>query len=147
MKSAEIPVSVEFIVVDDMTFRISYDSPLLQDRLLDYLSVPEEQRHGQSRRLLCALALACFSSTVYMALKSRGARTSSLKGIGVASAGKSNAPTTKVNRIDICVEVDLPEDDAPTLKKVKKIVEKGCLVTQSIAPSITVRHSVVGKRA
>jgi len=135
--------SVDFELVGDTKFKISYNSPLFEDHLLDYPSIPEKERPGQMRRLLCAAPVGCFTGTIYFALESRGARIKSLKGTGVASTGKNNGSLTKVKKIDIRVEVDIDDEDSEILEKVKKIVEKGCLITRSISPSITVTHTIV----
>lgn len=95
------------------------------------------------RRLLCAAAVGCFIGTFYSALKSRGARIKSLRGTGGASTGKNNGSLTKVKAIDIRVEVDIDDEDSEILEKVKKIVEKDCLITRSISPSTTVTHTIV----
>ena len=135
--------SVEVEVVGDGKLEISYNSPLLEDHLLDYPSVPEEERLGQMRRLLCASVVGCFTGTVYFALASRGAQIKTLKGTGVASTGKADESSPKVRTIDIRVEVDIDDEDSQIFERVKKIVEEGCLISRSIAPSITVTHSIV----
>jgi hypothetical protein len=39
--------SVDFELVGDTKFKISYNSSLFEDHLLDYPSIPEEERPGQ----------------------------------------------------------------------------------------------------
>ena len=73
----------------------------------------------------------------------QGARIKSLRGTGVASTGKNNGSLAKVKTIDIRVEVDIDDEDSEILEKVKKIVDKGCLITRGISPSITVTHTIV----
>ena len=136
-------VSVGFELVGDAQFKICYNSPLLKDHFLDYLSIPQEKRPGQMRRLLCAAVVGCFSGTVYLALASRGARIKSLKSTGTTFTAKSNGSPPVVKSIDIRVEVDVDDEDLGILEKVRKIAEKGCLISQSIAPSIAVTHTVI----
>jgi uncharacterized OsmC-like protein len=143
VKNEPDEVSVGFELVGDAQFKICYHSPLLKDHFLDYPSIPQEERPGQMRRLLCAAVVGCFSGTVYSALVSRGARIKSLKGTGTTSTEKSNGSPPVVKSIDILVEVDVDDEDLGILEKVRKIAEKGCLISQSIAPSIAVTHTVV----
>ena len=139
MGNKDSAVVVDFEALDEMKFTIGYNSPLLADHVLDYPSVPEDQHPGQSRRLLCAAALACFAATTYGALKARGARILSLKGQGMAFQREG---ASEVGSIDIKVEVKVADEDIPILDKVKKIMSKGCLITRSLAPGITVKHTI-----
>jgi hypothetical protein len=63
--------SVNFELVGDTKFKISYNSSLFEDHRLDYSGIPEEEQPGQMRRLLCAAAVGCFTGTVYFGLESR----------------------------------------------------------------------------
>ena len=132
-------VVVDFEALDEMKFTIGYNSTLLADHVLDYPSVPEDQHPGQSRRLLCAAALACFAATTYGALKARGARVLGLKGQGTALQREGGS---EVGSIAIKVEVKVADEDIPILDKVKKIMSKGCLITRSLTPGIAVTHSI-----
>lgn len=135
--------SVEFKVVGDKQFRILYNSPLLTDHFLDYPSVPKEEQPGQMRKLLCAAVVGCFSGTVYTALLSRGVNIKSFKSTGTATTTKKNGSLPVVKSIHILVEVDINDEDQKILDRVKKIAEKGCLITRSIAASIVVTHTIV----
>ncbi len=145
MKNEHGQVVIGFDLIDDEKFKIDYNSPLLQNQILDYLNVPEEQRPGQMRRLLCAAAVGCFAGSAYDALKTRGASVKSLNGTGTAITGKKNGSHKRVQEIDIIVEVEIEDKNIQVLERVKKVLEKGCLVTRSLEPSITVSRTIIRK--
>ncbi len=143
MKNEQGQAAIGFQLIGDEKFKIDYNSPLLQNHILDYLSVPEEDRPGQMRRLLCAAAVGCFAGSVYDALKARGVSIKSQTAKGTAIT--SNVPPKRVQKIDIVVEVEIEDKDVQTLERVKKVLEKGCLVTRSLEPSITVSRAIIRK--
>ncbi len=135
--------AVGFEVIGDNQFKITYNSPILQDQILDYRNVPKAQQPGQMRRLLCAAAVGCFAGSVYDALKARGVSIKSQTAKSTAITG--NGPLKRIQKIDIVVEVEIEDKDIETLEEVKKLLEKGSLVTRSIEPSITVSRTIVRK--
>lgn len=141
MPQQEKHVSVAVTLSGDEAFEIDYQSPLLENHVLDFADVPEATRPGQMRRLLCAAAVGCFAEATYFALTNRGARVRSLRGTGTATTSES-APT-RVAAIDIRVEVDLPDEDVAILDHVRMLMASGCLITRSLTPAINVTHTIV----
>ena len=133
---------VMFEMIGEKKFKISYNSALLEDHLMDYLAVPEEKRPGQMRKLLCASVAGCFTASVYMALSTMGVKINSLKGTAAAFSAEDIGSLPKIKAVDIKVEIDIDDKDSDIFEEVKKIFEKGCLITRSISPAIKVTHSI-----
>lgn len=112
---------------------------------IDYTGIPKDARAGTAQRLLAASALYCFASTLGGALATRNAIIKSLTGRAVSDKDKDEYYRTKVNNIQIEVEVDVNDGDLPTLERCEKIMENGCLITYSLNEGIEVEHTI--KRA
>ncbi len=126
----------------DGSVTIQFDDALLSDQTFDYASVPEAERAGQMRKLLCASALGCFAGSARAALQTRGATIRELRGTAQAKTGQGEGGS-RVTSIHIRVEVRLDDGDADTFAKVDHILRKGCLITRSLAPGIDVTHELV----
>lgn len=137
---------IKFEVADDFKFKISYDSLLLNDHIIDYSAVPEEKRKGQPLRLLCASALSCYAGSLYLELRVRGARVKKLEGraepvMSVGSDGLNN-----LDAINIRVEVDLPDEDLWILAETEKFLNKdGCPIARHLSHPIKVQGDIVKK--
>ena len=140
MVKALDPVTYEML--DDGKVEIRFGDTLLTDQVMDYESAPEDARGGQMRKLLCSAALGCYAGSVKGALLARGAEIRSFRGMASATTGRNASNLTRVEAIDIRVEVAIDDKDAETLEKVTKILEKGCLITRSLEPGIKVTHTI-----
>jgi organic hydroperoxide reductase OsmC/OhrA len=136
-------VTVDFEVLAEQVHRIGYNSPILQDHYIDSRGVDEADRPGQARRLIAGAACGCFCNTVRLALIARHARLERISGRATAISAKDPRRGEVLKSIHITVKVALPEEDMGILARVKKIAEKGCLITKSISPSIEVTHEIV----
>ena len=134
---------VELDVPGESRFEMRYNSAVLQDHTLDFAGVPKQQQLGQARRLLCGAAAYCLAGTVYAALRGRNADVRSLSARASAVAGRDAGGITRVQRLEISVEVELPDEDLDKLERVKSIMDsRGCLITRSIEAGIDVSHSI-----
>ena len=137
---------IKFEVIDDLKFKISYDSHLLTDHVLDYSAVQEDKRKGQPLRLLCASALSCYAGSLYLELRVRGARVKKLEGraepvMSIGSDGLNN-----LDAINISVEVDLPDEDLWILAETEKLLNKdGCPIARHLSHPIKVQGSIIKK--
>ena len=121
---------------------LRYHDAVLEDHPLDFDGVPEAARSGQMRRLLCGAALGCFAGSARAALVARGVTPRALRGAATAETGPGEGGS-RVTALDIRVEVSIDDAHADTFAKVQKILEKGCLITRSLAPGIAVTHELV----
>lgn len=142
MSDSPAPGTVVYQCQEDGPATLEFDDALLSDQILDYDSVPETARSGQMRKLLCASALGCFAGSARAALQARGATIGSLRGTAQATTGQGDGGS-RVTAIDIRVEVQLGDADDEAFAKVEKILRKGCLITRSLTPGITVTHNLV----
>lgn len=142
MEMGNKPVEIELL--DDSKLKLSYNDSLLNDHLLDYPSVPQEERGGQMRKLLSASALGCFTGSIYFTLLDKGAKVKSLKGSSVATSEKKDDEVfSRVTAIDIKIAIEIDDEDTDKLEEVRSMVKNGCLITGSIAPSIVVSHEII----
>jgi uncharacterized OsmC-like protein len=77
-----------------------------------------------------------------MALSNRGVKVNSLKGTAASFSAEDIGSLPKIKAVDIKVEIDIDDKDSDILEAVRKIFEKGCLITCSISPAIQVTHSI-----
>jgi uncharacterized OsmC-like protein len=141
----EKEITVEYRREGDDQHILALGSKAIPDIKIDYARIPKDERAGTAQRLLTASALYCFASTLGSALSARSVTIKSLTGRASSEKEKDDYYRTKVSRIQIDIEVDLPESDLPTLEKCAKFVENGCLITYSIGQGIEVEHTI--KRA
>ncbi len=138
---------IRFKLVDDFKFKISYDSQILKDHILDFSSVPEEKRKGQPLRMLCASALSCYAGSLYLELFAKGARVKKLEGSAspVMSAGAGGL--NNLDAIDISVEVDLPDEDAWMIAEAERFLNgEGCPIARHLSHPVKVSGRINKKR-
>jgi organic hydroperoxide reductase OsmC/OhrA len=131
-------VSVDVEVLGERRYEVRYQSPALADDLIDLAHTPQEERTGQARRLLCGAAALCVAEEVEAALRARGATIRSLRARATATSSRA-----KVEQMDVTLEVDVPDEDAETLERVKQILHLGCLITRSLAEGVEVSHQII----
>ncbi len=141
----EKKVVVEYRREGDNQHILTLGTAAIPEIRIDYTGIPKEERAGTAQRLLAASALYCFASTLGSALSARNATIQSLTGKAASEKEKDDYYRTKVSRIQIDIEVDVPESDLSTLEKCEKFVENGCLITYSIGQGIEVEHSIKKK--
>lgn len=135
-------ITVEYTRQGEDAHFLAFGSKAFSDIKIDYAGMPLSQRGGTANRFLCASALYCYASTLAAALIARGAKIQSLTGRATSETGKDDIQRIKVNKIQIDIFVDIEDKFLPVLEKCKKIMEKGCLVTYSLASGIQVEHSI-----
>ncbi len=143
MCSVEQKPVVEFELMDDLKFNLSYDSALLDDHLIDFGSVSEEKRKGQSLRMLCASALSCYVGTIYLELLMKGVEVRQLKGSAVPVTSLDTNGQNRLDAIDIEVDVDVPDKDSGILDEVLKFLDaQGCPISRHLSHPIEVKSRV-----
>jgi len=135
-------ITVEYARQGEDAHFIAFGSKAFSDIRIDYTGMPLSHRGGTANRFLCASALYCYASTLAAALIARGAKIQSLTGRATSETGRDDIQRIKVNKIQIDIFVDIEDKFLPVLEKCKKIMEKGCLVTSSLASGIQVEHSI-----
>ncbi len=143
MRSCEQKPAVKFELVDDLKFKISYDSFLLNDHLIDFGSVTEEKRKGQPLRMLCASALSCYTGTIYLELAIRGVEVRRLKGYAEPITSLDKDGQNRLDAIDIKVDVDVHDKDSVILDEVLKFLDdQGCPISRHLSHPIEVKGTV-----
>ncbi len=109
---------------------------------VDFTDVPAEQRGGVAKQLLGASALFCYCSALVGALEARGARFSDVHGKATLHVGGNDLGQGRVKKIDIEVQVSLPEEDEEIFTRCAKIMKQGCLVTGSLHDGIEMAYDL-----
>jgi organic hydroperoxide reductase OsmC/OhrA len=122
--------------------KLAMDSQVINDIVVDVTDIPLEGQAGTSAKLLGSACLNCYVGTLEEALEARGAIVDSLQGQATILKDKDDSGRTKVSRIDILVKVGIDDSYLPQFEKCKKIMKRGCLITNSIEPSIKITYDI-----
>jgi osmotically inducible protein OsmC len=133
---------VEYRRHDGEHHDILLHSPALKTIGVDFEGIPEDARGGIAVKLLAASLLFCFASTLGAALTARQVNPRRLSGRAVAVKGKDEIRRTKVQAINIEIEVGIDDADAPTLEKCQQIMERGCLISYTLEEAIAIQHTI-----
>lgn len=120
---------------------IRFNDAALDDVGIDYAGVPDILRGGAARKMLAGSVLACMGGTVAAALTARGVPVTSLNGRAKVSV-TSEIPK-RITAIDIELRIKVPRGHEKAVDKVEKIVSRGCLISRSLQPGITVRETIL----
>lgn len=124
---------------------IETGNPAIGTIRIDQTGVPEEQRGGTAKQLLCASALFCYCAALDSALISRGALYSAIDAVATLETGTNDKGLGRILSIDLKTEVTLSEDEASVFERCQKILRQGCLVTSSLRDGIETSYSVEAK--
>ena len=122
--------------------KLEMDSQVMNDIVVDATDIPLEGQAGTSAKLLGSACLNCYIGTFEEAMEARGAIVDSLQGQATILKDKDDSGLTKVSRIDILVKVGIDDSYLSQFEKCKKIMKRGCLITNSIEPSIKITYDI-----
>ena len=122
--------------------KIHTGSPVLGDLVIDYSSVPEEQRGGTAKQLLASAALYCFCGALTKALETRGAKYDKVVGKATLETGLDDKKRARVTKIALDITVHMDEEYGFIFERVEKILQQGCLVTSSLEGGFPVTYKL-----
>ncbi len=104
----------------------------LEEIVIDYTNIPEDQRTGAAKALLSAAALSCYVSALGVALDARGADFDSIESEITIELGANSVGQGRVLGLNIDTTVNMAEADKDIFERCIKIMKQGCLVTGSL---------------
>ena len=102
---------------------------------------PEGRRHW-ANRVLNAAALCCVATTLASDLIKRGAEVKSLTGRAASGKEKDSVLRTRINEIQVEIEVDIGDADQAILDECLEIISRDTLAMYSLREGIEVEASV-----
>ena len=102
---------------------------------------PEARRHW-ANRVLNAAALCCVSTTLASDLIKRGADIRSLTGRAASKKEKDSVLRTRIDEIQVEIEVDIGDADQAILDECLEIISRDTLAMYSLREGIDVQASV-----
>jgi len=117
-------------------------SPALADITVDYTDVPPERQGGTAVKLLCASCLYCFADTLASALSARNVPVKSLTGRAFSRIEQEAGSRSRVAGINLVLEVDVDDSDAPVLEMCRNFMNLGCLITNSLKQSVAFTYEI-----
>jgi uncharacterized OsmC-like protein len=102
---------------------------------------PEGRRHW-ANRVLNAAALCCVATTLASDLTKRGAEVKSLTGRAASGKEKDSVMRTRINEIQVEIEVDIGEADQAILDECLEIISRDTLAMYSLREGIEVEASI-----
>ena len=101
-----------------------------------------EGRKHWANRILNAAALACVCTTLASDLTKRGAEIKSLTGRSASRKEKDSVLRTRINEIQVEIEVDIGDADQAILDECLEIISNDTLAMYSLREGIDVDASV-----
>jgi len=102
---------------------------------------PEGRRHW-ANRVLNAAALCCVATTLASDLIKRGAEVKSLTGRAASGKEKGSVMRTRINEIQVEIEVDIGDADQAILDECLEIISRDTLAMYSLREGIEVEASI-----
>ena len=102
---------------------------------------PEGRKHW-ANRVLNAAALCCVCTTLASDLIKRGAEIKSLTGRGASKKEKDSVLRTRIDEIQVEIEVDIGEADQSILDECLEIISRDTLAMYSLREGIDVEASI-----
>jgi uncharacterized OsmC-like protein len=102
---------------------------------------PEGRRHW-ANRVLNAAALCCVATTLASDLTKRGAEVKSLTGRAASGKEKDSVMRTRINEIQVEIEVDIGDADQAILDECLEIISRDTLAMYSLREGIEVEASI-----
>jgi uncharacterized OsmC-like protein len=133
---------VAFEQVGDWDFKFTFDHVALKDIFIEFSKVPEDKRARVARQFLSASLTWCTTVWLYSLLSARGVNIKDITSNALVQMGKDEADKTIVEAINLDIVVDVPEENIEAFERCRSIVEKGCLIGNSLERGITVNHSI-----
>jgi organic hydroperoxide reductase OsmC/OhrA len=129
-------------VTESGDYEIDTDHKAVGKILVEISKLPPEKRLGVARSLLAASATYCFAGYLNYMLKARGVMVNSLTASSFIEMGKNDSGADVVERLDIDVFVDVPEEKRDVLERCCRLAEEGCLITQSLLRGVEINHQI-----
>ena len=102
---------------------------------------PEARKHW-ANRILNAAALCCVCTTLASDLTKRGAEIKSLTGRAASKKEKDSVLRTRIDEIQVEIEVDIGDADQAILDECLEIVSRDTLAMYSLREGIDVEASI-----
>ena len=102
---------------------------------------PESRKHW-ANRILNAAALCCVSTTLASDLIKRGVDIKSLSGRSASKKEKDSVLRTRINEIQVEIEVDIGDADQSILDECLEIISRDTLAMYSLREGIDVEASI-----
>lgn len=135
-------LTVSYQKIGKNSQKLIMDSQVTNDIIIDATDIPVEAQAGTSARLLGAACLNCFAETFADAMEARNAAIDSLQGKAVILKDRDDSGRTKINSIEISLKVEIEDSYLPQFEKCKRIMNRGCLITHSMAASIKFSYDI-----
>lgn len=119
-----------------------FTNPALQKIVIDYTNIPPEDRNGLPKQLLASASLACYTAMLGTLLDVRKAHYSSITAGASYELGPNKLGQGRVKKMILHVTVTLPEAEKAIFERCARIMEKGCLVTQSLQEGIEMSYAL-----
>ena len=102
---------------------------------------PEGRKHF-ANRMLNAAALCCVCTTLASDLIKRGVEVKSLRGKSASKKEKDSVLRTRIDEIQVEIEVDIGDADQAVLDECLEIVSNDTLVMYSLREGVDVQASI-----
>ena len=110
--------------------------------VIDNRGIPQERRGGTATRLLAGASLYCYGSMLAAALIARGVDFEDLRADVVVEKDRNEQGKTRVLRMTIRCSVRVDERDEAVFRRVRKMMEQGCLITGSVHDGIAMEYEL-----
>ena len=116
--------------------------PGLERIVIDYSTIPADQRSGLAKQLLAASALSCYVAALSGSLEARDAAYNSIEAEASMELGPNAVGQGRVKAMHLDVSVNLDSASMPVFERCARIMKNGCLVTGSLHEGIHMTYSL-----
>jgi len=135
---------IELEQIENGDLLIKFNSETMEDLIVKKAGVPKEKMGGEARQLLAASLAECMCSTFISILEWARVKYEKLHAIVTVSTEKDERNRLCVDRIDVDLKVEIPEDEE-TIKRFRRaenLFKRGCLMSRSLERGIKVSYKI-----
>ncbi len=124
---------------DVYTVQMGTDS--VEDIVFDYRGVPENERSGNSTKLLLAAVMSCFCGSLRAAMVARNIPFSSIRAHARAVKRRNEVGAFRIASVELDITADVDRNFLKEFEHCAKIV-KSCTIAGSLMDGMDVVHHI-----
>jgi len=140
--TSEVKVELERLENGDL--KIKFNNENMQDLIIKRAGVPKEKIGAEARALLAASLAECLGSTALFLLNWANINLKKFQTTVNVLTDKDEKGRICVDTLNMKINIDIPKDEETTkkLKRVKRLLERGCLMSRSLKRGIKVNYEI-----
>lgn len=140
--SSDVKVEIEKLQNTDL--KIKFNSKSMEDIIIKRSGILKNQKGAEARQLMAASLGECMCSTLIFLLEWVRIDLETFNATIHVHTGKDEDNRRCVTGINLIInlQTQLDQENVKKIKRVKKLFEKGCLISRSLSRGINITYSI-----